>query len=315
LSDNPSILRDFVKVVMSEIRPLPWGRRYLMCRPEHFRVDYAINPWMDVDAPVDPDLALAQWDTLVATLRVAGAEVETIAQLPGTPDMVYAMNYGMVDGDHVAVTNFRYDERRPEAAAAETWFAAAGMRTTRVADAGAGAFEAGDAFLFGDALLVADGPRTDVGTHAVLSRDLGVRVVSVPVVHPALYHLDLSFCPLDETRAIVAPSAWDETGRRAVAALVPRPLVIDEEEAFTFCANSVVVGHTVVMPAGVPVRVARQLEAWGFTVATVEVGELHKGGGSVRCMTLPLDTDLSPARLQPEVPAQQTAGRGAPALV
>jgi len=137
----------------------------------------------------------------------------------------------------------------------------------------------------------------------------------VPVVHPALYHLDLSFCPLDETRAIVAPSAWDATGRRAVAALVPRPLVIDEEEAFTFCANSVVVGHTVVMPAGVPVRVARQLEAWGFTVATVEVGELHKGGGSVRCMTLPLDTDLSPARLQPEVPAQQTAGRGAPALV
>ncbi len=47
-----------------------------MCRPEHFRVDYAINPWMDVDAPVDPDLALAQWDTLVATLRAAGAEVE-----------------------------------------------------------------------------------------------------------------------------------------------------------------------------------------------------------------------------------------------
>ena len=300
---------------MSEIRPLPWGRRYLMCRPEHFRVDYAINPWMDVDAPVDPELALAQWDTLVATLRAAGAEVETIAQLPGTPDMVYAMNYGIVDGDHVAVTNFRYDERRPEAAAAEEWFAAAGLRTTRVGDAGAGAFEAGDAFLYGDALLVAAGPRTDVGTHAVLGRELGVRVVSVPVVHPALYHLDLSFCPLDETRAIVAPSAWDVAGRRAVEALVPRPLVIDEEEAFTFCANSVVVGDTVVMPAGVPVRVARQLEAWGFTVATVEVGELHKGGGSVRCMTLPLDTDLSAARLPDEVPAQRFADDLQPALV
>jgi N-dimethylarginine dimethylaminohydrolase len=319
LSDNlTSVLRDepeAVKVVMSEIRPLSWGRRYLMCRPEHFRVDYAINPWMDVDAPVDPELALAQWDTLVATLRTAGAEVETIAQLPGTPDMVYAMNYGVVDGDRVAVTNFRYDERRPEAAAAEEWFAAAGLRTTRVADAGAGAFEAGDAFLFGDALLVADGPRTDVTTHQVLSRELGVRVVSVPVVHPALYHLDLSFCPLDDTRAIVAPSAWDEAGRRAVAALVRQPLVIDEDEAFTFCANSVVVGDTVVMPAGVPPRVARQLEAWGFTVATVEVGELHKGGGSVRCMTLPLDTDLAPARLWAEVPAQQTADRAALELV
>jgi N-dimethylarginine dimethylaminohydrolase len=282
---------------MTEIRPLPWGRRYLMCRPEHFRVDYAINPWMDVDSPVDPDRALAQWDALVATLESAGAEVERITQLPGNPDMVYAMNYGLIDGDHVALTNFRYDERRAEAEAAEWWFGEAGLRTTRVGDAGVGAFEAGDAFLYGDSLVVAAGPRTDLATHAVLSRELGVRVASVPVVHPALYHLDLSFCPLDETRAIIAPAAWDAAGRRTVEALVPSPLVIDEDEAFTFCANSVVVGDVVVMPAGVPVRVARQLETWGFSVVVVDVSELHKGGGSIRCMTLPLDTRLDDARL------------------
>jgi N-dimethylarginine dimethylaminohydrolase len=219
--------------------------------------------------------------------------------------MVYAMNYGLVDGDHVAVTNFRYAERRAEAAAAEQWFARRSLRTTRVSDSHAGAFEAGDAFLVGDTLLVADGPRTDAATHAVLSRELGVRVASVPVVHPALYHLDLSLCPLDERRAIVAPSAWDPAGRRTVASLVPEPLVIDEDEAFTFCANSVVVGDVVVMPAGSPARVMRTLERWGFTVAPVEVGELHKGGGSVRCMTLPLDTDLSPARLATVVPEQR----------
>jgi N-dimethylarginine dimethylaminohydrolase len=131
----------------------------------------------------------------------------------------------------------------------------------------------------------------------VLSRELGVRVATVQVVHPALYHLDLSFCPLDETRAIIAPAAWDAAGRCTVEALVPDPLVIDEAEAFTFCANSVVVDDVVVMPAGVPVRVARRLERWGFTVATVDVSELHKGGGSIRCMTLPLDTRLDAARL------------------
>ncbi len=300
---------------MTEIRPLSWGRRYLMCRPEHFRVDYAINPWMDVDSPVDPDRALAQWDNLVATLRSAGAEVEQIAQLPEAPDMVYAMNYGLVDGDHVAITSFRHDERRPEQTAAEWWFAEAGLRTTRLADSGAGAFEAGDAFLYGDSLLVAAGPRTDRATHAVLARELGVRVATVPVVHPALYHLDLSFCPLDETRAIVAPSAWDAAGRRTVAGLVPQPLVIDESEAFTFCANSVVVGGVVVMPAGVPARVARQIEVWGFTVTTVDVSELHKGGGSIRCMTLPLDTSLDAARQDLDVAVQRLAGEEEPALV
>ena len=282
---------------MREVRPLSWGRRYLMCRPEHFRVDYAINPWMDVDVSVDPDLALAQWDTLVATLRLAGAEVEVIDQLSGNPDMVYAMNYGLVDGDTVALTSFRFDERRAEVEAAATWFESRGLRTARVADSGAGAFEAGDAFLFGDSLLVAAGPRTDVATHDVLARELGVRVTTVPVVHPALYHLDLSFCPLDETRAIVAPAAWDLAGRRAVAAAVPEPLVIDEAEAFTFCANSVVVNDVVVMPRSTPARVAGQLEKWGFSVATVDVSELHKGGGSIRCMTLPLDTVLDAARV------------------
>ncbi len=43
---------------MSLVSPLSWGRRYLMCRPEHFRVDYAINPWMDVNARVDIDLVV-----------------------------------------------------------------------------------------------------------------------------------------------------------------------------------------------------------------------------------------------------------------
>ena len=200
---------------MTEIRPLPWGRRYLMCRPEHFRVDYAINPWMDVDSAVDPERALAQWDTLVATLESAGAEVERIAQLPGNPDMVYAMNYGLVDGDHVALTNFRYDERRRRGrgrrvvvrrgrAAHHPGRRRRGRAPSRPATPSCSATRCWSAA----------GPRTDLATHAVLSRELGVRVASVPVVHPALYHLDLSFCPLDETRAIVAPAAWDAAGRR-----------------------------------------------------------------------------------------------------
>jgi N-dimethylarginine dimethylaminohydrolase len=282
---------------MSAVRPLAWGHRYLMCRPEHFRVDYAINPWMDVDAPLDPELALAQWDTLAAALEGAGAVVERIEQRPDSPDMVYAMNYGLVDGDHVALTSFRFDQRRPEAEAAEWWFGELGYRTSRLADSRVGAFEAGDAFLYADRLLVAAGPRTDLATHDVLRRTFGVRVTTVPVVHPALYHLDLSFCPLDETKAIVAPAAWSAAGVDTVRRLVTEPLVIDESEAYTFCANSVVVDRTVVMPAGVPARVAGALERWGFDVVTVDVSELHKGGGSIRCMTLPLDTRLDAARL------------------
>jgi N-dimethylarginine dimethylaminohydrolase len=49
-----------------------------------------------------------------------------------------------------------------------------------------------------------------------------------------------------------------------------------------------VVGSTILMPA-VPDRVRGRLEAWGFDIVLVDVGEFHKAGGSVRCLTNPLD--------------------------
>jgi hypothetical protein len=42
------------------------------------------------------------------------------------------------------------------------------------------------------------------------------------------------------------------------------------------------------MPA-CPDRVRSELERAGFGVVVVDVGEFHKGGGSVRCLTNPLD--------------------------
>jgi N-dimethylarginine dimethylaminohydrolase len=64
--------------------------------------------------------------------------------------------------------------------------------------------------------------------------------------------------------------------------------VLSEEDALTFCANSIVIGRTIVMPA-CPPAVREQLEAAGLTVVLVDVSEFHKGGGSVRCLTNPLD--------------------------
>jgi hypothetical protein len=79
---------------------------------------------------------------------------------------------------------------------------------------------------------------------------------------------------------------------RQVADLVPEPLVLAPDEAAAFCANSVVVGRTVVMPA-CPPRVGRILELWGFEVAVADVTEFLKAGGACRCLTLPLDVNLT----------------------
>src|SRR5256885_590422 len=70
----------------------PRTRTYLMCPPEHFAVQYAINPWMDVATPVDVDLALNQWQLLRETLVRLGHTVHVLPARAGLPDLVYAAN-------------------------------------------------------------------------------------------------------------------------------------------------------------------------------------------------------------------------------
>jgi N-dimethylarginine dimethylaminohydrolase len=285
---------------------LSWGRRYVMVEPTHFRVEYVINPFMDPDDQPDPDLAMAQWRELVATIERLGGTVEALPQRPDAPDMVYAMNLGLglvrADGtEHVVMSHMRYAERRMETGSAQPWFAERGFATSYVGRDGVGAhLEAGDAFAFGDALVVGYGPRTEELALKHLASDLGIRVRGLRITHPGMYHLDLAFCPLDDRRAIVCPSALDDASAEAMLALVPEPLVLTEEEALTtFCANSIVIGRTIVMPA-CPDRVRAQLEEWGFEIVIVEMSEFHKGGGSIRCLTNPVDVRIG--RDLPSVP-------------
>jgi N-dimethylarginine dimethylaminohydrolase len=279
--------------------PLAWGRHYLMVEPTHFRVDYAINPFMDPADQPDGARAMGQWRAFVAALRSAGAAVDVLAQRPDAPDMVYAMNLGLAlaggpgTGRQVVMSHMRFAERRMETPTAQEWFAQAGFAPSYVGREGVGAhLEAGDAFAFGGDLVVGFGPRTEELALKHLATEHDLRVRGLRITHPGMYHLDLAFCPLDERRALVCPAALDDASAAALLELVPEPLVLSEEEALTtFCANSVVVGRRVLMPA-VPDRVRARLEEWGFEVELVDVSEFHKGGGSLRCLSNPLDVTL-----------------------
>jgi N-dimethylarginine dimethylaminohydrolase len=273
-----------------------------MVRPDHFRLAYAINPYMHLDEQPDPDRASRQWRGLVAAIRDAGATVEVLPQRSDSPDMVYAMNLGLVlatssrhshaRGTDVMMSHMRHPERRLESETATDWFRRRGMRTRYTGRDGVGAyFESGDAFPFADGLVVGFGPRTDELAAKHLAVAFDVRVHGLHLTHPGMYHLDLAFCPLDQDRAMVCLSAFDDDSARAILELVPEPLVLSESEALTFAANSVVIGRRVIMPA-CPPRVRRVLEAWGFEVVLVDVSEFHKGGGSIRCLTNPLDIEV-----------------------
>ncbi|HWJ68117.1 MAG TPA: arginine deiminase family protein [Nocardioides sp.] len=278
---------------------LQWGRHYAMVDPSSYRIDYAINPYMDPAVQPDPVRARDQWQALAGTLREAGATVDEIPALEDAPDMVYAMNLGLAvlrpdatgpGRRSVVMSHMRYPQRRVETPAARAWFEGQGFTTSYVGRDGIGAhFESGDAFPFGGELVAGYGPRTDELALRQLADDLGVRVRGVQITHPGMYHLDLAFCPLDEERALVCPAAFDEVSAAALLELVPEPVLVSEAEAIgTWCANSVVVGRTVVMP-DCPPRLRSLLDTLGFDVVFADLSEFHLGGGSIRCLTNPLD--------------------------
>ncbi|HVB05343.1 MAG TPA: arginine deiminase-related protein [Acidimicrobiales bacterium] len=270
--------------------PLGWGHRFLMCPPRFFGVLYEINPWMHTAVQADPARAAEQWESLAAALRAVGASIEVQPPVDGLPDLVFTANAGVVSGRRFVPAHFRHPERQGETAVDAAWFGERGYQVlslpVELRHEGAG-----DALPFGEVLLSGYRSRSDIASHAELARLLGVAVRSVELVEPRLYHLDLVFCPLDERHALVAPLGLDRYGAKVVEGLVPEPILLTDEEALAFCANSVVVGDRIVMAHCTP-RLETLLGGIGLEVVTVDVGEFLKAGGGARCLTLALDVTL-----------------------
>ena len=236
------------------------GSRYLMVEPDHFRVDYAINPFMHLDDQPDPVRTRA---------AVAGDRGRDRGrrrqrrgrspQLADAPDMVYAMNLGLALEARTAAGDLAGScsrtcatpQRRMETPAADAWFADHGFtpsldrprrrrrplrgrrrvrvarragRGLRPAHRGAGAQAPRDRAR--RAACGASGSRTRACTTWTSASARSTRPRDgLPVrVRRRL------------RRAPCSPSCRSRSCSR-------------EEEALTFCANSIVVGRTIVMPA------------------------------------------------------------------
>jgi N-dimethylarginine dimethylaminohydrolase len=263
-----------------------------MCPAKHYGVLYEINPWMRREIAADPERSLEQWEALVRTLEQAGATIETIEPVDGLPDMVFTANAGFVWADRFVTSRFKHPERSGEERHFQRWFRDQHARIV-VLD-GRPYFEgAGDALPFRDRIVAGYRIRSEFDAHTALAKALDVEVLSIELTDPRFYHLDLTFCPLDDRRALVVPDAWDEYGREVVRAVVPETIELALDEALAFCANSIVIGNLVVMPS-CTTRLERELAGAGFDVAVSPVDEFLKAGGGVRCLTLALDVGGMP---------------------
>ncbi|BAJ27601.1 dimethylargininase [Kitasatospora sp. SID7827] len=259
-------------------------RHYLMCRPAHFTVDYSINPWMDPAKPTDTGTALAQWDQLHALFQRLGHTVELIEPLPGLPDMVFAANGATTVDGRVLGARFRHPERAAEGPAYADWFRERGWRVRDAERVNEGE---GDLLVAGERILAGTGFRTETAAHAEAAEFLGREVVTLRLVDPRYYHLDTALAVLSDTEIMYHPPAFDDASRAVLERLYPDALLADADDARVFGLNAVSDGANVVLPEAA-VHLAERLRERGFTPIGVDLTELLRAGGAVKCCTLEL---------------------------
>ena len=278
---------------------VPRRRRFLVCEPRHFAVQYAINPWMHPDARVDVDLAREQWQALIHAYRSHGHTVDIVEPVPGLPDMVFAANSAVVVDGRVFGSLFHAPERRPESRHYETWFKAAGYDVHHPESVCEGE---GDLVWTGRYLLAGTGFRTTREAHREVQEFFGHPVISLTLVDPYFYHLDTALFVLDgghdgsdgnrgherhegnRENIVYYPEAFSPGSRAVLARLYPDAVLATRDDAMAFGLNSVSDGrHVFIAPQAE--ALAARLGDHGYVPVPVDLSEFRKAGGGIKCCT------------------------------
>lgn len=262
--------------------------RYLMCPPDHYDVDYVINPWMEGNIHKSSrDHAVQQWHQLYHILK-EHAIVDLVPPQKGWPDMVFTANAGLVLGDTVVLSRFLHKERQGEEPYFKQWFEENGYKVYELPKDLP--FEgAGDALLDreGRWLWAGYGFRSELDSHPYLAKWLDIEVLSLRLIDDRFYHLDTCFCPLTDGYLLYYPAAFDSYSNRLIEMRVApeKRIAIDEADAVNFACNAVNVDRIVIMnKASNPLK--ERLADVGFEIIETPLTEFLKAGGAAKCLTL-----------------------------
>lgn len=262
--------------------------RFLMCAPDHYDVDYVINPWMEGNIhKSSPDRAVEQWHGLFHLIKDR-AQVDLVQPQKGVPDMVFTANAGLILGNTVVLSRFFHKERQGEEPYFKAWFEQQGYTVYELPKDLP--FEgAGDALLDreGRWLWAGYGFRSELDSHPYLAKWLDIEVLSLRLMDERFYHLDTCFCPLTDGYLLYYPPAFDAYSNRLIEMRVPaaKRIAIAEADAVNFACNTVNIDRIVIMNKTSEALQQRLMDA-NFVVLETPLSEFIKAGGAAKCLTL-----------------------------
>ncbi len=250
-------------------------RRALVRRPSP-RLAEGLLTHLD-RVPVDPDLALRQWEGYVAALADEGWQVTEVPGAEDCPDSAFVEDTVVVYDDLAVISRPGAVERRPETAGTERALADLGYRIARIE--APGTLDGGDVLKHDGRVWVGLGGRTNQAGFdqlADLLSPLGARVVGVPVTR--VLHLKSAVTALPDGTVVGFEPLVDD-----VAAWDRFQPVPEEPGSHVVLLG----GETVLMSTAAP-RSRALFEERGLRVVAVDIGEFEKLEGCVTCLSVRL---------------------------
>jgi dimethylargininase len=227
--------------------------------------------------PVDADLALQQWRGYVAALEANGWSTLPVGAAPDCPDSAFVEDTMVVFRDVAVLARPGADERKPEVPLAAEAVQALGYRT--VAVQAPGTLDGGDVLKVGSTIYVGLGGRTNAEGIAQLAaafEPLGATVVTVPITK--VLHLKSAVTALPDGTVIGWAPVVDDVS------VFPEFLAMPEESG----SHVVILDDHTLLISDDCAQSAGLLEARGYRLVKVDIGEFIKLEGCVTCLSVRL---------------------------
>lgn len=252
------------------------------------------NAYMQMAQAVDAQRAAAQHQALASALARAGIPTHIFPGDPDTPDAVFPNNVFATVPGRLIIGAMRHAVRQREADRADirAWFR--DLLGYRQVDLSAQPLVAE---LTGS--LVIDrargigycglSERCDRTGAAAMARAFDLDHVLVFELATGEYHTNVVMSALAGRGLLLCPDGFADAAVAAALARLDGSVVIDGEEKAGYVGNCIALGeHGLWMSAcalgAMRPATRKAIEAHGLAVHSVELDELEKAGGSLRCM-------------------------------
>jgi N-dimethylarginine dimethylaminohydrolase len=290
------------------------NKTVLVSGAQYFTDKDAINALMDSSIAVDVNKAIDEHQSIIDAFKTAGIKVIKVDPPEQCQDGIYTANWGLARNG-IVVPSRLPNKRKPEEAYARTVFENLGLQVRDLPENIEAFSGQGDSIICEDTVFCQYPYRTVAEAHPLVRDLLGFsRVITLqtkpkrwfkfgPAKRNALtdwpdsptYDLDLALCMLrpktDDSPALIGycPAVFNRSSRRLLNKLpgIDKIKISKSEALECFATNLVSTGEIVIMNNGAN-NFKAELINRGFKVIELNLPELRKGGGSIRCCSLSL---------------------------